>query len=322
MVETKRVPNSLQISLVSPQIPEQLGPKACHTEYTRQPPSTDVKVWDNSTTRTLSFGKETADQAIQQGNARGPNSVPRGLAILPGNPLTDSVKEGPETVEFSPRLTPREGIQPKILGPKACDRVSGHLTFTTWVKHCVRGHTECTRQPPSTDVKVCDNHTAQTLRFGKETADQAIQQGNARVNNGIQQDIGELAAQTSPPSTIADDQPSLPRGYNDRELRVKGRHKLLESAGGSRKPSYGNGEFRAQFRATGPRIHGNPLPDFETAHSIERNPLPPCENVLELSGIHCHPVKSRLKWVESTATLESTAHNKLTTFLIAERKAL
>ncbi|KAK7005383.1 hypothetical protein R3P38DRAFT_2794580 [Favolaschia claudopus] len=86
--------------------------------------------------------------------------------------------------------------------------------------------------------------------------------------------------------------------------------------------SYGNGEFRAQFHATGPRIHGNPLPDFETAHSIERNSLPPCENVLELSGIHCHPVKSRLKWVESTATLESTANNKLKTLLIAESKAL
>ncbi|KAK7038647.1 hypothetical protein R3P38DRAFT_2770880 [Favolaschia claudopus] len=41
--------------------------------------------------------------------------TPPSLAILPGNPLTDSVKEGPETVEFSPRLTPREGIQPKIV---------------------------------------------------------------------------------------------------------------------------------------------------------------------------------------------------------------
>ncbi|KAK6996377.1 hypothetical protein R3P38DRAFT_2800080 [Favolaschia claudopus] len=73
--------------------------------------------------------------------------------------------------------------------------------------------------------------------FGKETADQAIQQGNARVSNGNQQDIGELATQTSPlssrksrvtesteahiqvykamvnnisPSTIAGDQPRLP----------------------------------------------------------------------------------------------------------------
>ncbi|KAK7038661.1 hypothetical protein R3P38DRAFT_2770881 [Favolaschia claudopus] len=37
------------------------------------------------------------------------------LAIFPGNPLTDSVKEGPETAELSPRLTPWEGIQPKIV---------------------------------------------------------------------------------------------------------------------------------------------------------------------------------------------------------------
>ncbi|KAK7024658.1 hypothetical protein R3P38DRAFT_2778690 [Favolaschia claudopus] len=131
-----------------------------------------------------------------------------------GNPSTDSVKEAPGTREFSPRSTPWEGIQPKIV-----------------------------------------IHPLKPLEF-------------------------------------------TPR------------------------PSYGNGEFRAQFRATGPRIHGNPLPDFETAHSIERNPLPLCENVLELSGIHCHLVKSRLKWVESTATLESTANNKLKTLLIADSKAL
>ncbi|KAK7040405.1 hypothetical protein R3P38DRAFT_2768719 [Favolaschia claudopus] len=98
MVETKKVPNSLQVSLVSPQTPEQVllrcyidlngkrkawterspdiydSVKHCvrsHTEYTRQPQSTDVKVCDNHTAQTLSsFGKETADQAIQQGNAR------------------------------------------------------------------------------------------------------------------------------------------------------------------------------------------------------------------------------------------------------------
>ncbi|KAK6995874.1 hypothetical protein R3P38DRAFT_3371645 [Favolaschia claudopus] len=57
---------------------------------------------------------------------------------------------------------------------------------------------ECTRQYQSTDVKVWDNHTARTLSFGKETTDQAIQQGNARVSNGIQQDVGELAAHSCP----------------------------------------------------------------------------------------------------------------------------
>ncbi|KAK7001579.1 hypothetical protein R3P38DRAFT_3612508 [Favolaschia claudopus] len=92
-------------------------------------------------------------------------------------------------------------------------------------------------------IRVWDNTTTRTLSFGKETADQAIQQGSARVNNGIQQDIGELATQTSPPS----------------ELRAKGRHKPLESGDGSSKSSYLPRECRAAFRekvseSTG--IHG------------------------------------------------------------------
>ncbi|KAK7038648.1 hypothetical protein R3P38DRAFT_2770869 [Favolaschia claudopus] len=167
------------------------------------------------------------------------------------------------------------------------------------VKHCIRSHTEYTRQPPSTDVKVWDNSTTRTLSFGKETADQAIQQGNARE--------------------IAGDQVN---GRTYSGVQHEGQQYITKynSRGSFQSAYYLTPELSAQFRATGPRIHGNPLPDFETAHSIERNPLPPCGNVLKLSGIHCHPVKSRLKWVESTATLESTANNKLTTFLIAERK--
>ncbi|KAK7017853.1 hypothetical protein R3P38DRAFT_2784817 [Favolaschia claudopus] len=82
------MPNSLQVSLVSPQTPEQVSLRCyidlngkrkawteSHTEYTRQPQSTDVKVWDNYPARTLSFGKETADQAIQQGNTRNVKEV-------------------------------------------------------------------------------------------------------------------------------------------------------------------------------------------------------------------------------------------------------
>ncbi|KAK6964788.1 hypothetical protein R3P38DRAFT_2816715 [Favolaschia claudopus] len=42
------------------------------------------------------------------------------------------------------------------------------------------------------------NAKARMLSFGKETVDQAIQQGNARVSNGNQQDIGELAAHSCP----------------------------------------------------------------------------------------------------------------------------
>ncbi|KAK6987425.1 hypothetical protein R3P38DRAFT_2805643 [Favolaschia claudopus] len=88
------------------------------------------------------------------------------------------------------------------------------------VNHCVRSHTEYTRQPQSTDVKVCDNHTAQTLRFGKETADQAIQQGNAReiaghrVNrrtySSVQHDSQQYVTKYgTPQSLIVANQPSL-----------------------------------------------------------------------------------------------------------------
>ncbi|KAK7013641.1 hypothetical protein R3P38DRAFT_2787932 [Favolaschia claudopus] len=54
------------------------------------------------------------------------------------------------------------------------------------------------RQHHSRDVKVGDNPTAQMLSFGKEIEGHAIQQGSARVNNGMQQSVGELATQTSP----------------------------------------------------------------------------------------------------------------------------
>ncbi|KAK6966320.1 hypothetical protein R3P38DRAFT_2816433, partial [Favolaschia claudopus] len=118
--------------------------------FTRQHQSRDVKVGDNPSARTLSFGKEIEEHTIQQGSVRVNNRMQQDigelaahscplerkgnqghqtwnaegnperlatltLAIFPGNPLTDSVKEGPETAEFSPRLTPWEGIQPKIV---------------------------------------------------------------------------------------------------------------------------------------------------------------------------------------------------------------
>ncbi|KAK6966763.1 hypothetical protein R3P38DRAFT_2815758 [Favolaschia claudopus] len=71
-------------------------------------------------------------------------------------------------------------------------------------RHCVDPNTPIeaiwnpARQHPSRDVKVGDNPTARTLSFGKEIEEHAIQQGNVRVNNGMQQDIGELAAHSSP----------------------------------------------------------------------------------------------------------------------------
>ncbi|KAK6995863.1 hypothetical protein R3P38DRAFT_2800722 [Favolaschia claudopus] len=54
------------------------------------------------------------------------------------------------------------------------------------------------RQHQSRDVKVGDNPAAQTLSFGKEIEEHTIQQGSVRVNNGMQQSVGELATQTSP----------------------------------------------------------------------------------------------------------------------------
>ncbi|KAK7019638.1 hypothetical protein R3P38DRAFT_2783040 [Favolaschia claudopus] len=163
------------------------------------------------------------------------------------------------------------------------------------VKHCVRSHTEYTRQHQSTDVKVGDNSTTRTLSFGKETADQAI----SRAMHG-HSDLPAVVKE------VTDDRVN---GRTYSGVQHEGQQYITKynSRGSTRSAYYGNGEFRAQFRATGPRIHGNPLPDFETAHSIERNPLPPCENVLKLSGIHCHPVKSRLKWVESTAPWQCLA---------------
>ncbi|KAK6969314.1 hypothetical protein R3P38DRAFT_3380190 [Favolaschia claudopus] len=54
------------------------------------------------------------------------------------------------------------------------------------------------RQHQSRDVKVGDNPTARMLSFGKEIEEHTIQQGSVRVNNRMQQDIGELAAHSCP----------------------------------------------------------------------------------------------------------------------------
>ncbi|KAK6981019.1 hypothetical protein R3P38DRAFT_2808788 [Favolaschia claudopus] len=71
-------------------------------------------------------------------------------------------------------------------------------------RHCVDPNTPIeairnpARQDQSRDVKVGDNPRAQTLSFGKEIEEHTIQQGSVRVNNGKQQDIGELAAPSCP----------------------------------------------------------------------------------------------------------------------------
>ncbi|KAK6997053.1 hypothetical protein R3P38DRAFT_2799397 [Favolaschia claudopus] len=71
-------------------------------------------------------------------------------------------------------------------------------------RHCVNPNTPIeairnpARQHQSRDVKVGNNPTARTLSFGKEIEGHTIQQGSVRVNNGMQQDIGELATHSSP----------------------------------------------------------------------------------------------------------------------------
>ncbi|KAK7013642.1 hypothetical protein R3P38DRAFT_2787933 [Favolaschia claudopus] len=94
-------------------------------QCTRQCQSTDVKVWDNSPAQTLSFGKETADQAIQQGNARKSEksynnlrvaSYGNGelgtqfLATVTGNWAPNSFKRVPKGEEFGATTTAWEGI--------------------------------------------------------------------------------------------------------------------------------------------------------------------------------------------------------------------
>ncbi|KAK6969419.1 hypothetical protein R3P38DRAFT_2814580 [Favolaschia claudopus] len=98
---------------------------------------------------------------------------------------------------------PGRGLQNQAL------RVSGVLarfrdiSFNRY-RHCVDPNTPIeairnpARQHQSRDVKVGDNPTARTLSFGKEIEEHTIQQGSVRVNNGMQQDIGELAAHSSP----------------------------------------------------------------------------------------------------------------------------
>ncbi|KAK7051692.1 hypothetical protein R3P38DRAFT_2762201 [Favolaschia claudopus] len=95
-------------------------------------------------------------------------------------------------------------------------------------RHCVNPNTPIkairnpARQHQSRDVKVGDNPTAQTLSFGKEIEEHAIQQGNVRVNNGMQQDIGELAAHSSPLSGLIPSKGSS-NEWNYAQQRQRGR---------------------------------------------------------------------------------------------------
>ncbi|KAK7038663.1 hypothetical protein R3P38DRAFT_2770883 [Favolaschia claudopus] len=219
MVGTKKVPNSLQVSLVSPQTPEQVSLR-CYIDLKGK-----RKAWTETRIR----------QSIEH--------------RLPWR----SSRRSPDIPDL--------------------------------VKHCVRSHTEYTRQHQSTDVKVWDNSTTRTLRFGKETADQAIQRGNARVYN--------TKANSTSPSTIAGDQPSLPRGYNEREPKE---------------------DTNCRNQQTDPgrlaTVTGNPSTD-----SVEKGPkfmgihCKAVKKPSQTAGIHCKVGKTRLKLPESTAKLTSALSN-------------
>ncbi|KAK6966437.1 hypothetical protein R3P38DRAFT_2816304 [Favolaschia claudopus] len=321
----------------SPDIPDLV--KHCvrsHTEYTRQHQSTDVKVGDNSTTRTLRFGKETTDQAIQQGNAR-PLKPPRYrkgnhgapsqqkhvlkctaamvsntsknsrqainpgclVGIIPCNNSNSQLgspqghpssygngelqlkfrEKGPQTADSrhrekmveTKRVSNSLGISlvspqtPEQLGPNP--DYDNQLT-TDWlgspdipdlVKHCDRSHTECTRQYQSTDVKVWDNSPARTLSFGKETAVQAIQQGNARARN-------EAFDRHYKAICVAGKSEGIEALKQDTDLNIAFERKSVvwiqciwvfsmtcTRSQGLQGPSYGNGELQLKFREKGPQ---------------------------------------------------------------------
>ncbi|KAK6981027.1 hypothetical protein R3P38DRAFT_2808797 [Favolaschia claudopus] len=120
--------------------------------------------------------------------------------------------------------------------------------------------TSTARQHQTRDVKVGDNPTARTLSFGKEIEEHAIQQGSVRVNNGMQQDVGELAAHSSPLERkgnqghrsqgrdVFKQQPTIIRPETQ-SLDTTLQTAQTFSEGKSRKPSYGNGELGTQFLA-------------------------------------------------------------------------
>ncbi|KAK7000512.1 hypothetical protein R3P38DRAFT_2797086 [Favolaschia claudopus] len=174
------------------------------------------------------------------------------------------------------------------------------------VKHCVRGHTQGTRQHRSTDVKVWDNTTTRMLRFGKETADQAIQQGNAqevtddrgnrRTYSGVQHDGQQYITKfNSRRSTLGI--------VCQRRTQTAGIRRRVQKA------SYLTRESVDGFRGKGPQIHGNPLRSCEKALSNWWNPLRSWKNPTRTAGIHCEVDICPPKSPESTAQLEKPHPN-------------
>ncbi|KAK7046167.1 hypothetical protein R3P38DRAFT_2765043 [Favolaschia claudopus] len=82
--------------------------------------------------------------------------------------------------------------------------------------------------------------------FGKEIKEHTIQQGSARVNTGMQQDVGELAAHSCPLERQGN------QGSPDQMDTVEPIYQQPESMPcNGAKPSYGNGESVDGFRERG-----------------------------------------------------------------------
>ncbi|KAK6966325.1 hypothetical protein R3P38DRAFT_2816438 [Favolaschia claudopus] len=95
------------------------------------------------------------------------------------------------------------GVQKEALQvPGVLERFRG-INFNGY-RHCIYPNTPIeairnpARQHQSSDVKVGDNPRARNVKLRNEIEEHTIQQGSARVNNGMQQNIGKLATQTSP----------------------------------------------------------------------------------------------------------------------------
>ncbi|KAK7050771.1 hypothetical protein R3P38DRAFT_2764032 [Favolaschia claudopus] len=101
-------------------------------------------------------------------------------------------------------------------------------------RHCVN---------PNTPIEAIRNpgrqHQSRDVKLRKEIEEHAIQQGSVRVNNGIQQDIGELAAHSSPLERKGN------QGHRSQEKTVQS--------------SYLTRECGAAFLAKGPQKCGDSL---------------------------------------------------------------
>ncbi|KAK6988210.1 hypothetical protein R3P38DRAFT_2804950 [Favolaschia claudopus] len=130
-----------------------------------------------------------------------------------------------------------------------------------WYRRCVNDPPiKAIRNPASQyqsrDVKVGDNSTARMLGFGKEIEEHTIQQGSVRVNNAMQQDIGELAAHSCPLERKGNQGHQCEGKRDCTETQYKASRVITVNRRAHSETSYGNGELGTQFLQKGPRTRG------------------------------------------------------------------